>query len=101
MRKNNIVSNDVLAYRISSKYDLPFNKVFDYIKSLTDCLTEALENGDRVKIQDWGVFEVTKRAPRKGHIPHTGEIYDIPACKEPTWKPGKLLKEIIQDAEIV
>ena len=100
MRKNNIVSNDVLAYRISAKYNMPFNEVYEYLQTLTDCITEALVNGDKVKIVDWGTFEVARRAPRKGHNPHTGEIYDIPACNDPAWKPGKLLKEIMQAAEV-
>lgn len=100
MNKNNIVSNDVLAYRISSKKNIPYNEIYETMQSIFDCIKEALLNGDKVMIQDWGTFEVVKRAPRKGHNPHTGEVFDIPACMEPAWKVGKKLKEIIQEAEI-
>lgn len=100
MKNSNVVKNDVLAYRISAKYDIPFNEVYETLQAILDSITEALLNGDKVKIVDWGTFEVVRRAPRKGHNPHTGEIYDIAACNEPAWKPGKLLKEIIQDANV-
>jgi DNA-binding protein HU-beta len=42
-------------------------------------------------------FEVRERAARTGRNPQTGEVIEIPASKVPAFKPGKQLKETVNN----
>ena len=44
----------------------------------------------------FGTFEAKERPARVGRNPRTGEPMTYPACKVPTFKPGKALKDAIR-----
>ena len=66
-----------------------------FIDTLIEVVSQSLINGEKIKLVDFGNFQVKNRAAKKGHNPHTNEIYDIPACKAPVFTAGKGLKELI------
>lgn len=66
-------------------------------ESIFATITQALKNGDQVKIAGFGAFEVRDRAGRKGRNPQTGEEIDIPASKAPAFKAGKALKDAVKE----
>ena len=55
----------------------------------------ALAAGDKVQVLGFGTFEVKERAARTGRNPQTGEELQIAASKNPSFKPGKALKEAV------
>jgi len=60
-----------------------------------DVITEALTKGDKVTLVGFGSFEVKERAEREGQNPRTGEKIKIAAYKAPGFKPGKTLKDAV------
>ena len=68
----------------------------DAITATVDAITEALTQGEKVQLVGFGSFEVKTRAARVGRNPRTGEPMTYPACKVPTFKPGKPLKDAIR-----
>ena len=56
---------------------------------------DALKNGDKVHLVGFGTFEVKERAARVGRNPRTMESVDIPASRQPAFRPGKALKETV------
>ena len=54
-----------------------------------------LVKGDKVLFAGFGSFEVTERAAREGRNPQTGDTVIIPSCKVPKFKPGKALKDYV------
>lgn len=58
----------------------------------------ALAKGERVQLIGFGNFEVRERAARKGRNPQTGKEIEIAASKVPAFKPGKSLKDSVQNA---
>ena len=58
-------------------------------------VTESLKKGEKVQLVGFGSFEVRKRAARKGRNPQTKEEIKIPASKEPVFKAGKALKDLV------
>lgn len=56
---------------------------------------DALESGDKVRLVGFGTFEVKERTARIGRNPRTNEPVDIPASRQPMFRPGKALREII------
>ena len=61
---------------------------------------EALANGEEVRIAGFGTFGTfgTRNRPaRTGRNPQTGESLSIPASTAPAFKPGKTLKDAVND----
>ena len=56
---------------------------------------DALKSGDKVHLVGFGTFEVKERAARTGRNPRTMEAVTIPASRQPTFRPGKALKETV------
>ena len=65
------------------------------VKAVIDVISDALVQGDKVQLIGFGTFEVRTRAARKGRNPQTGETIEIPASKNPVFKAGKALKDLV------
>lgn len=55
----------------------------------------SLKKGDAVRLVGFGTFDVKKRPARTGKNPRTGQSMKIAACKVPTFRAGKNLKESV------
>lgn len=66
-------------------------------KAFVAVVTETLAKGERIQLVGFGNFEVSNRAARKGRNPKTKQAIDIPACRMPKFKPGKVLKNIVNE----
>jgi len=68
------------------------------VTALTESITKSLTKGDKVQLIGFGTFETRQRQARQGRNPRKpGEIVVIPESKAPAFKPGKALKEIINN----
>ena len=67
------------------------------LKAFADVVSTALKNGDKVQLVGFCTFEVSERAAREGRNPRTGETMPISACKSPKFKPGKALKDMVNE----
>ena len=65
------------------------------IAAMTDVITEALAQGDKIQLVGFGAFETKARAERIGRNPKTKEQIKIPASKVPVFKAGKALKDAV------
>jgi integration host factor subunit beta len=68
------------------------------VKSLLDAMSDALARGHRIEIRGFGSFSVSRRPPRMGRNPKTGEQVPIPEKRVPHFKPGKALREAVDKA---
>ena len=85
-----------LIQALASKYDLKNGDAAEAVRIVLDAIAESLENGERVEIRDFGSFHVVDRAGRTGRNPKTGEAVNVPPKKIPHFRPGKELKERVQ-----
>ena len=69
------------------------------VKTLLDAMSDALVRGNRIEIRGFGSFSVSRRPPRMGRNPRSGESVAIPEKRVPHFKPGKALRESV-DARI-
>ncbi|MEM1974160.1 MAG: HU family DNA-binding protein [Thermoplasmata archaeon] len=81
---------------IAKKAGLTKKKSAQAVDAIVESIIEALKKGDKVTLVGFGTFSVTKRKPRKGRNPKTGEEVKIPATKSPKFTPGKAFKEAIK-----
>lgn len=65
------------------------------VNAALDSITAALQEGNKVQLVGFGVFEVKERGVRIGRNPKTKEEIEIPATRVPQFKAGKVLKETV------
>ena len=65
------------------------------VNAALDTVTASLENGEKVQLVGFGVFDVKERGVRMGRNPKTKEEIEIPASRVPQFKAGKALKEAV------
>ena len=69
------------------------------MKVILDALTDSLAQGDRIEIRGFGSFTLNYRPPRLGRNPKSGEKVQVPAKYVPHFKPGKELRERVDQPE--
>lgn len=65
------------------------------VKTILDAMSDALVRGHRIEIRGFGSFSISRRPPRTGRNPRSGESVDIPEKRMPHFKPGKALREAV------
>ena len=63
------------------------------LSALTDEITKALSQGEKVQLVGFGTFEVKERPEREGRNPATGATIKIAAAKRPVFTAGKALRD--------
>jgi len=63
------------------------------VNEIFQAISEALASGDRVELRGFGSFTTKRRNPRVGRNPKTGESVQVPGKVVPHFKPGKELRE--------
>lgn len=84
-----------LIERAAEKAGLTKKDCGAVLEVFLSAVTEALQNGETVKLTGFGSFEVKHRAARIGRNPQTKETIEIPAQSVPVFKAGKLLKDSV------
>ena len=65
------------------------------VKAILDAMSQALVRGHRIEIRGFGSFTINRRPPRMGRNPRSGESVAIPEKRVPHFKPGKALREAV------
>ena len=63
--------------------------------TIINAIQESLEKNETVELRGLGTFEVRQRKPKPARIIKTGKPLNLPAFKVPYFKPGKVLKKIV------
>ena len=63
------------------------------VKTLIELMSETLATGERIEIRGFGSFSLHYRAPRIGRNPKTGESVGLAGKYVPHFKPGKELRD--------
>lgn len=89
MNKNELIAE------VSKKADLTKADASKAVDAVIESVEKSLKKGDDVRLVGFGTFTVVKRKATEGRNPRTGEVIKIAASKQPKFKPGKALKEMI------
>lgn len=65
------------------------------VKTILDAMNDALVSGHRIEIRGFGSFSINHRPPRMGRNPRNGDSVAIPEKRVPHFKPGKALREAV------
>ena len=86
--------NDLVAH-VADVAGLSKSDAVKAVDAVFDGIMDALRKGDEVRLVGFGTFTVAERAASEGRNPRTGEKIEIPASKQPKFKPGKGLKDAL------
>jgi integration host factor subunit beta len=67
------------------------------VEEIFETIIQALNHGEKIELRGFGSFRVRQREARRGRNPKTGAPVEIPAKRVVYFKPGKELKELIND----
>ena len=73
--------------------------VASVIEAALETIQTALQKEEEVRLVGFGNFYVAKRAATTGRNPRTGEDIAIKASKNPKFRAGKSLKELVNGSE--
>ena len=80
---------------IADKADISNASAGRALYAALDGIAFALKDGDQVALVGFGTFAVKDRPSRQGRNPQTGETMTIGASRNPSFKPGKALKDAV------
>lgn len=93
------LTKSALIAQIAARQDMLTEKDVELaVKTLLEQMVEALATGERVEVRGFGSFSLHHRPPRTGRNPKTGETVEVGSKYVPHFKPGKELKERVNDA---
>jgi len=89
MNKTKLAATVALRAGLSKKVSA------EVVDAVLDAIASSLRNSEEVRLVGFGTFSVSKRAARHGANPRTGEIIRTSASRQPKFKAGKKLKDVV------
>ena len=86
-----------LIAQVAEKTGLSKKDTESIINAAVDTIASTMAQGDKVQLSGFGIFEVKDRQARVGRNPKTKETIEIPASRQPVFKPSKALKDIVAE----
>ena len=86
-----------LIAQVAEKTGLSKKDTESIINAAVDTIAATMAQGDKVQLSGFGIFEVKDRQARVGRNPKTKEAIEIPASRQPVFKPSKALKAIVAE----
>lgn len=92
-----MTKSELIEIIASSEQHLAQRDVEIAVKTLIEQMSEALASGERIEIRGFGSFSLHHRPPRIGRNPKTGEPVSLPGKHVPHFKPGKQMRERVDE----
>lgn len=68
------------------------------VKTVIEQMSQTLATGERIEIRGFGSFSLHYREPRQGRNPKTGETVELSGKYVPHFKPGKEMRERVNQS---
>ena len=86
-----------LVEKVAERTGLTRTDVAVVVDAFLDTVKKSVEAGHNIEIRGFGSFSLHYRAPRMGRNPKTGEAVALPGKNVPHFKPGKALRERVNN----
>lgn len=93
-----INKSDLIANMYAKRPDLGELLVDESVREILNMMTSSLAQGKRIEIRGFGSFSLHHRKPRVGRNPKTGESVEVSAKAVPHFKPGKALRDAVNES---
>ncbi|HVS65274.1 MAG TPA: integration host factor subunit beta [Thermoanaerobaculia bacterium] len=65
------------------------------VNTVFESIVDSLKDGEKIELRGFGSFRIRRRNSRIGRNPKTGARVQVPPKRIPYFKPGKQLKELL------
>jgi len=93
MTKSDLI--DILSEKQSL---LNYRDVELAVKLILEQMSDNVSSGERIEIRGFGSFTLHHRPPRMGRNPKSGESVELGEKYVPHFKPGKALRDRVNDS---
>jgi len=95
-----VTKKEIVKY-IADELKIPQIKTKEIVRLTFQAIIDTLVAEGRIELRNFGVFEVKRRKPRRARNPRTNQPVDVGAKNVVTFQPGKIMEELVRDAEKV
>jgi integration host factor subunit beta len=92
-----MTKSELIAALAERQKHLAFADVELAVRNVIEQMSAALARGDRIEIRGFGSFSLHYRPPRTGRNPKTGTAVALPGKYVPHFKPGKELRQRVNE----
>ena len=93
-----MTKSELIEILAQKQVQLAYKDVELAVKTMIDHMGNTLANGERIEIRGFGSFSLHYRPPRVGRNPKTGDSVELAAKYVPHFKPGKEMRERVNDS---
>lgn len=93
-----MTKSELIEILAQKQHQLAYKDVELAVKTMIDHMGNTLANGERIEIRGFGSFSLHYRPPRVGRNPKTGDSVELAAKYVPHFKPGKEMRERVNDS---
>ena len=86
-----------LIETVSRRIDLPRKRAEDVVNAVFDAMKGALLDDERIEVRGFGSFTIREYKAKTGRNPRTGAKVDVDEKKSVHFKPGKELRERVDN----
>lgn len=86
-----------LGESVYQEVGLSRNESAELLEAVLNCISDALDGGETVKISSFGSFSIRQKSQRIGRNPKTGEEVPILPRKVLVFRPSQVLKSRINE----
>ena len=95
--ERSMTKSELIELIAAKQGHLPAKDVELAVKQILEIMSDALAQGQRIEIRGFGSFSLHFRPPRQGRNPKTGETVALAGKYVPHFKPGKDLRERVNE----
>lgn len=92
-----MIRSELVQKIASENSDLRLEEVERIVDAFFDSIVDQLASGGRVELRGFGAFSTRSRESRTGRNPRTGAPVAVKAKSVPYFKPGKEMRERLND----
>ncbi len=93
-----MTKSELIEILAQKQTQLAYKDVELAVKNMLEHMATTLANGERIEIRGFGSFSLHYRPPRVGRHPKTGDSVELTAKYVPHFKPGKEMRERVNES---
>jgi integration host factor subunit beta len=93
-----MMKSELIEILAADQSHLAYKDVELAVRYILEQMSTALAAGDRIEIRGFGSFSLHYRPPRMGRNPKTGEAVALSGKYVPHFKPGKDLRDRVNES---
>lgn len=97
MPRRNGMTKAELVEQVARSTELTKKHAEIIVNTVFESIVDSLKSGEKIELRGFGSFRIRKRGARIGRNPKTGDRVKVPAKRIPYFKPGKDLREMLND----